>query len=124
MVAQEAQAVDEVALAILDGVQLGRNSPDPVPRYFIRSRQMVSLMVITSGHVQAGPAQLSIGQQIRVSRLGSMASGVSRLRSVMAWGSGCLEENSLERFSLHADAGFLGLLLGVAEVEGYRRRRP
>ncbi|MNC54915.1 hypothetical protein D3C76_1508690 [compost metagenome] len=60
---------------------------------------MVPLMVITSGMCRLDQLSSPSERQIRVSRLGSMASGVMLPRSVMAWGSGCLEEKSLERFS-------------------------
>ena len=61
MIAQEAQTVDEVALAVLDGVQLEEIvliKPAKVPHQVPTDGLLDGDYL---GHVQAGPAQLPVG---------------------------------------------------------------
>lgn len=117
VVAQEAQAVDEVALAILDGVQLEEIVLIQAPKVLHQIPADGLLDGDYLGHVQAGPAQLSIGAadqgvEIGVDGIRGQAAEIRdgvRLR--------LLGGEQLGEVLLHADAGFLGLLLGVAEVE-------
>ncbi len=117
MIAQETQAVDEVALAVLDGMQLEEI-------VLIQSPQ-VSHQIPADGllggdhlrHVEAGPAQLPVGAADQ-----GVEIGVDGIRGELAKirhgvGLRLLGREQLGEVLLHADTGFLGLLLGMAEVE-------
>ncbi len=117
VVAQEAQAVDEVAVAALDGVHLEEVVLIQAPQMFHQ--------ILTDGllggdqfrHMQAGPAQLPVGpadQGIEI--------GVDGIRGDVAQiGDGMrirlLGGEQFGEVLLHTGAGLLGLLLGVAEIE-------
>ena len=60
-------------------------------------------------------------RQIRVSRLGSMASGVRPPRSVMAWGSGCLGGEQLGEGSPACGCWLSGPAPQRGRGRGYRR---
>ena len=117
VVAQEAQAVDEVALAILDGVQLEEIVLIQSPKVLHQIPADGLLDGDHLGHVQAGPAQLSIGAADQGVEIG--VDGIRGQAAEIRDGVGLrlLGGEQLGEVLLHADAGFLGLLLGVAEVE-------
>ncbi len=117
MIAQKTQAVDEVALAVLDGVAL--------EEVVLIQPAEVLHQILTDGalgvdhlrHVQAGPAQLAIGPADQGIQIG--VDGIRRDLAEIGRGVGFrqLGREQLGEVLLHADAGLLGLLLGVAQIE-------
>lgn len=117
MVAQEAQAVDEVALTILDGVQLEEIVLIQAAKVFHQIPADGPLHGDHLRHVQAGPAQLTIGAADQGVEIGvdGIRGDVAKIRDGM--GIGLLGGEELGEILLHADAGLLRLLLGVAKIE-------
>ncbi|MOA03429.1 hypothetical protein D3C78_1229360 [compost metagenome] len=121
MIAQEAQTVDEVALAILDGVKL--------EEVVLIQPTQVFHQILTDGlldrdhlrYMQAGPAQFPIGPADEGVEVGvdGIRGDVAEIRD--GTGIRLLGGEQLGEVLLHAGAGLLGLLLGVAEVEDIDR---
>ncbi|MNS90685.1 hypothetical protein D3C72_1247460 [compost metagenome] len=117
MVAQEAQAVDEVALAILDGVELEEVVLIQATQVFHQIPADGPLDGDHLRHVQAGPAQLPVGAADQGIEIGidGIRGDVAEIRDGV--GIGLLGGEEFGEIFLHACAGLLSLLLGVTKIE-------
>ena len=121
VVAQEAQAVDEVALAVLDG--------EALEEVVLIQPAQVLHQIVADGvldldhlrHVQAGPAQLAVGPADQGVQVGvdGIRSEPAQIRAGL--GVRHLGGEQLGEILLHAGAGLLGLLIGVAQIEDVDR---
>ena len=121
VIAQEAQAVNKVALAILDGVQLEEIvliQAAKVPHQVLADGLLDGDHL---GHVQAGPAQRPVGAADQGVEIG--VDGIRGEAAEIRDGVGLrlLGGEQLGEVLLHTDTGLLGLLLGVAKVEDIDR---